>query len=72
MKIPVEWVDVEIGDWVKVRGRRVPQQILSFSSQVTVTQDNQLRGYPSVWLRTASGKVSWAWVSQIISKIEEG
>ena len=71
MKIPVEYIDVEPGDWVKVKGRRVPQEVLSFASQVTVTADNQLKGFPCVWLRTQGGKTSWAWVSEIIEKIDK-
>jgi len=70
VKIPVEFIDVNPGDWVNVKGHRVPQEVLSFSSQVTITEDHQFKSLPSVWLRTQKGKVSWAWASEITGKID--
>ncbi|WP_157480090.1 hypothetical protein [Leifsonia sp. Root227] len=68
MRIPVAFEDVNVDDWVVVRGRRVPQRIESFGRMVAFDQDNRPQSAPVVYLVTASGKRSWAWVSEVIGK----
>lgn len=71
MKIPVAWIDVEVGDMVEVMRHRSPKRVESFGWTVTMDQDNRPHQERTVNLiHPETGRRTWAFAAEIRGKVD--